>query len=129
MSKIISTIHAPQFPLPFSQAIHTGDFVYVSGQAGVSPETLKPAGESFQVQAEQCFRNLKAILEGASVTMEHVIKFNVHVSDIKYFAEFNEIYKRWVKPPYPARTTVVSGLGIYLIEIDCIAFTQTVRGE
>jgi 2-iminobutanoate/2-iminopropanoate deaminase len=90
---------------------------------------LKPVGESFKAQAEQCFRNLKAIIESSGVTMEHVIKFNVHVSDIKYFAELNEIYQQWVKPPYPARTTVVSGLGIYLIEIDCIAFTRTVRGE
>lgn len=129
MSKIITAKEAPQFPLPFSHAIQAGDFVYVSGQVGVIPETREVVGDTIEEQTEQCIRNIEAILQAAGLTLDHVIKVNAHLSNGDLTPRYNEVYGRIFKAPYPTRTTVTSGIGKYLIEIDVIAYAPSRRGE
>lgn len=128
MAKAIDAEAAPKFDLPFSHAINTGDFVYISGQVGVNPETLEVVG-GIKEQTKQCFKNIGTILKEQELTLDHIVKVNVFLADSKYSQEFNEIYKEMLKPPYPARTTVSVGLSNYLIEIDCIASTKSKRTE
>lgn len=129
MSKAIKVEKAPKFDLPFSHAIKSGDFVYVSGQVGVDPETLIVVGEGIKEQTEQCIKNIETILKDQGLTLEHIIKVNVFLADSKYSKEFNETYTNIMQPPYPTRTTVSGGLSNYLIEIDCVAYTKAKRSE
>lgn len=129
MSKAVTVPEAPQFPLPFSHYIEAGDFVYVSGQVGVNPETLELVGETIEEQTRQCVKNLEIILNHLNLTLDHVVKMNVFVQDGKDIPAFNKVYAEIVGKPYPARTTCAVGLGNYKIEIDCIAYTKSKRGE
>ncbi|MGD0031464.1 Rid family hydrolase [Paenibacillus illinoisensis] len=124
----INIMDAPQFPLPFSHAVRAGDFVYVAGQVGVDPQTLDPIG-GIQEQTEQCIRNIEVILQEAGLTLDHIIKATTHLARVEDQAEYNEVYKRMMKEPYPARITVFSGLGPYLIEMEVLAYAPSVRGE
>ncbi|GIP34994.1 RidA family protein [Paenibacillus sp. J2TS4] len=129
MSKTIHCSKAPQFPLPFSHAVRAGDFVYVSGQVGVDPETRELVGDTIEEQTVQCFRNIELILAEEGLTLDHVIKSNVHVSRSSDIPKFNEAYEKVFKAPYPARTTVESGIGKYLIEVDVVAYALSPRGK
>lgn len=129
MSTIINAENAPQFPLPFSHAIRAGEFVYVSGQVGVNPATLELAGDTIEEQTAQCIRNIEIILEAAGLTLDHVIKVNAHLSSGDLTPKYNEVYAKAFNAPYPTRTTVTSGIGKYLIEIDVVAYAPSRRGE
>jgi 2-iminobutanoate/2-iminopropanoate deaminase len=129
MSKAIHADRAPQFPLPFSHAVRAGDFVYVSGQVGVNPVTQEIGGPSIEEQTEQTIRNIEIILEAAGLTLDHVVKTNAHLTHAEDIPKYNAVYERMLKSPYPARTTVRSGIGDYLIEIDVIAYALSRRGE
>ncbi|WP_135550564.1 RidA family protein [Paenibacillus cymbidii] len=129
MSEAIRVGQAPQFPLPFSHAIRAGEFVYVSGQVGVDPVTRELVGDSVEAQTEQCIRNIEIILAECGLTFDHVIKTNAFLSNGADLPAYNETYARVVKNPYPARTTVVCGIGTYKIEIDVVAYAPSKRGE
>lgn len=129
MSLPFQTDRAPQFPLPFSQALQAGDFVYVSGQVGVDPKTKEVVGDTIEEQTRQCLKNIEQILTAAGLTLDHIVKINAHVSRSEHIPAFNRAYEQLMKEPFPTRTTVQSGIGSYLVEIDAIAYTKTRRGE
>lgn len=129
MSKAVTVPEAPQFPLPFSHLLKAGDFVYVSGQVGVDPKTLEVVGDTIEAQTLQCLANLETILKSEGLTLDHVIKMNVFVSSGDDVPAFNKTYREAMKEPFPARTTCAVGIGTYKIEIDCIAYTRSKRGE
>jgi 2-iminobutanoate/2-iminopropanoate deaminase len=107
---------------PYSQAIVAdGPQVYVSGQGPVDPESGELRLGSFREQAELTFQNIGTLLEAAGTSWEHVVKVNAYLADLGDFAEFNEVYKQYLTEPYPARTTVQSGLNRIAIEVDCSA--------
>ena len=109
---------------PYSQAIVAkGPLVFVSGQGPVDPVTGQMKLGSFAEQAEQVFENLKTLLEAAGTSWEHVVRVGIFLADMANFAEMNGIYQRYLTKPYPARTTVQTGLPApgMLIEVDCIA--------
>lgn len=129
MSTTIHVPQAPQFPLPFTHAIRCGDFVYVSGQVGVDPANNQVVGPTIEEQTRQCLRNVEIILEGAGLTLDHVIKANAFVSRPEDFPGYNKTYAEVFKAPYPTRTTAPVNLGAYLVEIDVIAYAPSKRGE
>jgi 2-iminobutanoate/2-iminopropanoate deaminase len=111
---------APQGP--YSQAIVAdGPTVYIAGQGPVDPETGELVLSSFRDQAERTFQNIGILLEAAGTSWEHVVKVGAFLADYADFPVFNEVYKKYVPEPYPARTTVQAGLGKIAIEVDCIA--------
>lgn len=128
MSTIIEASAAPKFPLPFSHAVRAGDFVYVAGQVGVDPQTLKPIG-GIKEQTEQCIRNIEVILQEAGLTLNHIVKATTHLARVEDQPAYNEVYEQMIAPPFPARITVFSGLGPYLIEMEVLAYAPSVRGE
>jgi len=120
--KSVSTEKAPAAIGPYSQAIDTGETVYVSGQIPVNPETGE-IPESIEDQAAQSFTNLRNILESAGLSIGNVAKTTVFITDMNDFAKVNEVYSEFFKEPYPARSCVqVSALpkGVR-IETECIA--------
>lgn len=129
MSQWIHSDEAPNFPLPFSQALRAGDYVYVSGQVGVNPQTRIVVGPTIEEQTAQCLRNIETILKAAGLTMDHVIKVNAILTRLEDFPGYNKVYDEMVKRPFPARTSFQGGIGDYLIEIDVVAYTKSVRGE
>ncbi|MBD2848287.1 RidA family protein [Paenibacillus sp. IB182496] len=127
MSKAFQTPEAPQFPLPFSHGVRAGDFVYVSGQVGVHPDTLELAGPGIEEQTEQTFANIALILATEGLTLDHVVKVNAFLSDGADLPAYNEVYRRLVAQPFPSRTSIVCGIGGYKIEVDVIAYAPDTR--
>lgn len=91
---------------PFSPAIRAGDTLYLSGQVAQDPATGQLMAGDVAVQTERIFRNIEAVLHAANLSLDHVIKVNVYLTDMKDYAAMNEVYARQFSAPPPARTTV-----------------------
>ncbi len=100
---IISTENAPAAIGTYSQAVKVDDTVYISGQIPLNPKTMEMVTESFEAQAVQVFENLKAVAEAAGGSLGDFAKITVLLSDLKYFAQVNEIMAKYFSAPYPAR--------------------------
>lgn len=103
--KQVATNKAPGAIGPYSQAIATGSWVYTSGQLGMNPETGELV-EGVQEQARQALNNLKAILEEAGASLDHIVKTTVFLKDMNDFAAVNEVYSTFFSEPYPARSAI-----------------------
>ncbi len=120
---VICTKNAPAAVGPYSQAIDCGDFVFLSGQIPLVPETGLVAKGGLEAQAHQMFANIQAVLAEAGMSLSNVVKTTVFMTDLSQFAAFNAIYAEYFKAPYPARSCVeVSALpkGV-LVECELIA--------
>ncbi len=106
---------------PFSPVVRVGNMLFVSGQASVDAEgTIVP--DTFEGEVRRSIENLAKILEEAGSGLEWVVQTRNYVRDPENGAAFNELYKEYFKPPYPARTTISRCLPDTLhYEIDCIA--------
>jgi 2-iminobutanoate/2-iminopropanoate deaminase len=113
---------APFQGAPYSQAIKSGEFVFVSGQLGLKPGDTEISG-TIQEQTEQIFRNLDAILEAAGSGLDRIVKTTVFLTDLGNFQGMNEVYAQHVGEQRPARSTVeISALPSgALVEIEAIA--------
>lgn len=122
MKKVIATTNAPGAIGPYSQAIDTGSFVFISGQIPVNPVTGE-IPEGIEAQAAQSMSNIKAILTEAGLSMENVVKTTVFLADMNLFADMNKVYAENFTAPFPARSAVaVKELPKQvLVEIEVIA--------
>ena len=102
---IISTPDAPQAIGTYSQAIEVNGTVYLSGQIGLDPTSMRMV-EGIEAQIHQVFKNLKAVAQAAGGNMGDVVKLNVFLTDLAHFAKVNEIMAQYCQPPYPARAAV-----------------------
>ena len=120
--RAIHTNQAPQAIGPYSQAVDTGNMVFVSGQIPINPGTGEIV-EGIEGQTGQVMKNLQAILLEAGLTFANVVKFTIFLADMEYFSKVNEVYSGYLTEPYPARGTVeVSRLPKDVrIEIEAIA--------
>jgi reactive intermediate/imine deaminase len=106
----IETKKAPQATGTYSQAIRTGNTVYLSGQIGLDPETMQMA-EGIEAQADRVFQNLRAVAEAAGGRLDDMVKLTVYLTDLVHFPRMNEIMAGYFSRPYPARAAVgVAGL-------------------
>jgi 2-iminobutanoate/2-iminopropanoate deaminase len=114
---------APFQGAPYSQAIHAGDFVFVSGQLALDPVSHELVGGTIAEQTEQVFGNLDAILAEAGSSLERLVKTTVYLADLDDFQGMNEVYRRRVGDVPPARATIeVSALPSgALVEIEAVA--------
>lgn len=107
MSKtVISTAAAPAAIGPYSQAIRTGNLLFVSGQVPLDPVTGQLLEGDIRVQTRQVFKNLAAILEAAGSGFARVVKTTVYLRDLGEFAAMNEVYAEFFGDQPPARATV-----------------------
>lgn len=121
--KAISTSKAPGAIGPYSQAIRTGNLIFVSGQLPVDPSTGNFAEGGIKELTRQSLTNIKAILEAEGTDMAHVVKTTVFLADMADFAEMNEVYATLFTSPFPARSAVaIKTLPKNArVEIECIA--------
>ena len=103
--KPISTEKAPAAIGPYSQAIVSGNMMYLSGQTGLVPGSGEAAGETIEAQAEQCCKNIQAVLEAGGSDFTHVVKTTCFLADMGDFAAFNGIYEKYFVNK-PARSCV-----------------------
>lgn len=105
MKQIISTPSAPQAIGTYSQAIRTGDTVYLSGQIGLDPASMKMV-DGIEAQVHRVFSNLRAVAEASGGSLADVVKLNVYLTDLGNFALVNTIMAEYFSQPYPARAAV-----------------------
>ncbi len=119
--KVIRTKKAVKPMGAYSQAIATGNLVFVAGQAGLNPSSLK-APKGIKAQTRQAFDNIKAILEAAGTSLENVVRVGVFLRDIDDFDAYNKTYLEYFPRDQPARITVQAKLfGKLLIEAEAVA--------
>lgn len=124
MLQRIDSKDAPKALGPYSQAVKTGDFLFVSGQLPIDPNTGKLIEGDIKMLTRKVIENLEAILHKASSSLALVVRTDVFLTDLKNFAAMNEVYALHFKGPvYPARQTIqVAALPLGAeIEISCIA--------
>lgn len=104
--KAIHTDLAPQAIGTYSQAIQTGDTVYLSGQIPLDPKTMALVEGPIEVQIHRVFDNLSAVAKAAGGSLNDVVKLNVFLTDLGHFAKVNEIMSAYFNQPYPARAAI-----------------------
>ena len=92
MRQIIHADHAPAALGPYSHAVSIGNFLFTSGQIGIVPENGTLVSAKVEDQTHQVFQNLKAVLAAAGLSLSHVVKTTVFLTDLKDFSAVNEIY-------------------------------------
>ena len=107
----------------YSQGLRVGDFIFVSGQGPLDPDTGQIVGPTIEEQTARVLENIKAILEAGGASMADVVKVAAHLSDLELFDRYNKVYATYFPDPKPTRTTVGSQLKGILVEIDAIAYT------
>jgi len=104
--EIIHTDNAPSAIGTYSQAVKTGDTVYLSGQIGLDPETMEMVEGDISVRIHQVFKNLSAVCEAAGGSLDDMAKVTIFLTDLGHFATVNEIMAQYFNEPYPARAAV-----------------------
>jgi reactive intermediate/imine deaminase len=104
--EIISTDQAPSAIGTYSQAVKTGQTVYISGQIPLDPKSMEVVDESFEAAAHQVFKNLEAVANAAGGSLADAVKLNISMTDLGNFAAVNEIMAQYIAQPYPARAAV-----------------------
>ncbi len=121
MKRIIATADAPAAIGPYSQAVRSGNTVYLSGQIGLDPATMQMA-EGIDAQTARVFDNLKAVAAAAGGALADAVKVNIYLTDLVNFARVNDAMASHFSQPYPARATVqVAALPRgALVEVDAV---------
>lgn len=102
MKEEIKTTKAPGAIGPYSQAVKSGNLIFVSGQLPINPETGEIPSD-IKAQTRHSLENVKAILEEAGASLDNVLKSTCYLADMSYFAPMNEVYAEYFKAPFPAR--------------------------
>ena len=106
MKKVINTTNAPAPIGPYSQAIETGNMLFVSGQIPANPVTGEIISGDIKAEAKQVMENIRAILSAAGLNFEHIVKTSIFLTDMQSFAQVNEVYGTYFTGEFPARETV-----------------------
>lgn len=104
--KVIATTGAPAAVGPYSQAIQAGEYVFLSGQIPLVPETGLLVSEDIKAQTEQVMKNLRAVCEAAGGSLSKIIKCTVFMTDLAQFQVMNEVYAAHFGEHKPARSTI-----------------------
>lgn len=121
--RAVQTDQAPAAIGPYSQGIIAGEWLFVSGQIGMVPETGELVSQELEGQARQALENVKQIVLAAGFDLTEVVAVDVFLTDLKRFADFNQIYAEVFTDHRPARAAVeVSTLPRgACVEIKCMA--------
>ena len=118
----IQTNAAPAALGPYSQAIKSGELIFLSGQIPLDPETMELVKGGIEEQTRQVFKNLRSVAEAAGSGLQNAVKLTIYLTDLSDFAKVNSIMAENFNKPYPARATIqVSALPKQsIVEIDAI---------
>lgn len=123
--RAVRTPKAPAAIGPYEQGVRVGDFLYTSGQIALHPDTGEMLNEDIEQETDRVVKNIQAILASEGLSLEHVIKTTVYLTDLGNFARMNAVYESFFSEAKPARACVqVSALPKGArVEIDAIAHT------
>ncbi|WP_129776429.1 RidA family protein [Peristeroidobacter soli] len=129
--QFLNSPRAVQLDRPFSEAVHAGDFLFLSGQIGEDPATAKLPPGGIEPESRQVLANVKRVLEANGATLSDVVKCTVFLADIGEWATFNNIYREVFKKPFPARSALgANGLAMNArVELECVAYLPQKRGR
>ncbi|MEA2093635.1 MAG: RidA family protein [Pseudomonadota bacterium] len=102
----IQTDQAPRAIGTYSQAVRSGNTVYLSGQIPLLPETMELVEGGMEAQIKRVFDNLAAVADAAGGSLAAVVKLNIYLTDLSHFALVNQIMADYFQQPYPARAAV-----------------------
>ncbi len=123
MSDIIKTEKAPKGMGPYVQGRRVGDFIFISGQGPLDPETNKIVDGDITEQTRRTLENVKAILEAGGAGLSEVVKIGAFLKDLSEFDKFNAVYCEFFPENFPCRTTIGADLVGIKVEIDAIAYS------
>jgi len=104
---VIQTDTAPAAIGTYSQAIRSGELIFISGQIPLDPQSGELVGaDDVEQQIRQVFDNLKAVAAGAGVSLAHAVKITIYLTDLAHFTSVNEIMTEYFEQPYPARAAL-----------------------
>lgn len=106
LKRAVESTDAPKAIGPYSQAVVANGFIYTAGQIGSDPKTGTLVEGGVAEQTEQALKNIAAVLTASGSSTDDVVKTTVFLADMNDFAKMNEIYAKYFKQPYPARSTV-----------------------
>ncbi|MEO6800313.1 MAG: Rid family hydrolase [Rhodanobacter sp.] len=115
--------------LPFSEAVRAGDLLFVSGEIGAQPGTMRLVSGGITAQARQAIENVRGILQRHGATLGDVVACTVFLADMKEWPAFNNVYREFFKPPFPTRSaTGATGLALGArVELQCTAYVPGAR--
>ena len=104
--KVISTDNAPRAIGTYSQAVQTGQTVYLSGQIPLVPQTMELIEGDIKAQISRVFDNLSAVATASGGSLADIVKLNIYLTDLSNFPIVNEVMATYFDEPYPARAAV-----------------------
>ena len=104
--KTVYTESAPKPIGPYSQAVVSGNFVFVSGQIALDMKTNQIINNDIKKETEMIMENIKNILDKSGTKLENIVKTTIYLIDIRLFTEMNEVYAKYFSGNFPARETV-----------------------
>jgi reactive intermediate/imine deaminase len=104
--EIIHTDDAPAAIGTYSQAVRSGDTVYLSGQIPLDAKTMEMVNKTIEDEIHQVFRNLRAVARASGGDLGDIIKLNIFLTDLGHFAKVNEVMGLYFTAPYPARAAI-----------------------
>ena len=124
MLSAVSTESAPKALGPYSQAIRAGQFLFVSGQVPIDPQTNALVQGSIGDQTRRVFQNIGEILQAGGASFQQVVRTTVYLADLGDFSAMNDVYATFFSAPQPARSTIQAAKlpKDARIEVDVIAF-------
>lgn len=102
----IHTELAPAAIGPYSQAVRSGNLIFLSGQTPLDPATGAMVEGDISVQARRAFDNIKAVCEAAGGSMDDIVRVGLYLTDLGQFAAVNAVMAEYFQTPYPARSTI-----------------------
>lgn len=104
--QVVQTGKAPAAIGAYSQAVRSGNTVYLSGQIPLDPATMELVEPDAHAQITQVLKNLRAVAEAAGATLDDVVKLTVYLTDLDHFPLVNEVMAEFFRTPYPARAAI-----------------------
>lgn len=106
MREVIATLEAPAAVGPYSQAVAVGNTLYCAGQIPLDPATGEMVAGGVAEQTIRVLENVGGVLRAKGMSYANVVKATVFMTDLSHFSEMNQVYARYFKEPFPARSTI-----------------------
>lgn len=110
--KAIHSDDAPAAIGTYSQAIRSGNLVFLSGQIPLDPATMEVVDGDFETRARRVFANLQAVARAAGGELDDIVKLTIFLTDLGNFATVNAVMEEFFTPPFPARAALPKGVDV-----------------
>ncbi|MFJ4452635.1 RidA family protein [Pseudomonas sp. NPDC089392] len=121
--------HPSTLPFPFSRAVEAGGFIFLSGQLSMAADGAPILGD-VKTQTRNVMDSIAATLDSVGAGFDDVVKVTVWLSDMRHFADFNEVYKTYFLNGYPVRSALTSALAFGLdVEVEVQALSPRGSNE